>query len=298
MLHAPAFAGFRFGDMMSKNRAIFEMLLCAALWSIAGIFIKLIPWNSVVIAGLRSLIAGLVMFVYMRSRGIRYTADRRSLFSGAALCLTLTFFVAANKLTTAANSIVLQFTAPMFIVVFSALFLKKRFSRADVLAVGLTMVGISLFFFDQLTPGHLAGNCVAIAAGMAFACYYMSLDGASESQRMSAILTAHGLTFLVSVPFIVIYPPELTVASVGCILVLGIVQLGIPYVLLGRASGACPPLACSLLGALEPLLNPVWVFIFDGEAPGTWALVGGVVVVVTITVWCIHGEKREKAGAV
>lgn len=156
MLHAPAFAGFRFGDMMSKNRAIFEMLLCAALWSIAGIFIKLIPWNSVVIAGLRSLIAGLVMFVYMRSRGIRYTADRRSLFSGVALCLTLTFFVAANKLTTAANSIVLQFTAPMFIVVFSALFLKKRFSRADVLAVGLTMVGISLFFFDQLTPGHLA----------------------------------------------------------------------------------------------------------------------------------------------
>lgn len=171
--------------MMTRNRAILEMLLCAALWSIAGIFIKLIPWNSIVIAGLRSLIAGLVMFVYMRARGIGFTADRRSLAGGAALCLTLTCFVAANKLTTAANSIVLQFTAPMFIVVFSALFLKKRFSRADVLAVVLTMAGISLFFFDQLTPGHLAGNCVAIFAGMAFACYYMSLEGASESQRMS-----------------------------------------------------------------------------------------------------------------
>ena len=284
--------------MMTRNRAILEMLLCAALWSIAGIFIKLIPWNSIVIAGLRSLIAGFVIFVYMRARGIGFTADRRSLAGGAALCLTLTCFVAANKLTTAANSIVLQFTAPMFIVVFSALFLKKRFSRADVLAVVLTMAGISLFFFDQLTPGHLAGNCVAIFAGMAFACYYMSLEGASESQRMSAILIAHGLTFLVGLPFTFVYPPELSAAPVACILVLGVVQLGIPYVLLGRASGACPPLACSLLGAVEPLLNPVWVFIFDGEAPGLWALIGGVVVVATITVWCVYGDLRgKKAGA-
>ena len=284
--------------MMTRNRAILEMLLCAALWSIAGIFIKLIPWNSIVIAGLRSLIAGLVMFVYMRARGIGFTADRRSLAGGAALCLTLTCFVAANKLTTAANSIVLQFTAPMFIVVFSALFLKKRFSRADVLAVVLTMAGISLFFFDQLTPGHLVGNCVAIFAGMAFACYYMSLEGASESQRMSAILIAHGLTFLVGLPFTFVYPPELSAAPVACILVLGVVQLGIPYVLLGRVSGACPPLACSLLGAVEPLLNPVWVFIFDGEAPGLWALIGGVVVVATITVWCVYGDLRgKKAGA-
>lgn len=271
------------------------MLLCAALWSIAGIFIKLIPWNSIVIAGIRSLIAGAVMFVYMRYKRIGFKADRRSLLGGLALCCTLTCFVAANKLTTAANSIVLQFTAPMFIVVFSVLFLKKKFSRSDIFAVVLTMLGISLFFFDQLTPGHLLGNCVAIVAGMAFAGYYMSLEGASESERMSAILMAHGLTFCVSIPFIALEPPELGAAPVICIFILGVVQLGIPYVLLGRASGSCPPLACSLLGAVEPLLNPVWVFIFDGEAPGMWALIGGVVVVVTITVWCVYGDLREKA---
>ena len=280
---------------MSRNRAIFEMLLCAALWSIAGIFIKLIPWNSIVIAGIRSLIAGAVMFVYMRYKRIGFKADRRSMLGGLALCCTLTCFVAANKLTTAANSIVLQFTAPMFIVVFSVLFLKKKFSRSDIFAVVLTMLGISLFFFDQLTPGHLLGNCVAIVAGMAFAGYYMSLEGASESERVSAILMAHGLTFCVSIPFIALEPPELGAAPVICIFILGVVQLGIPYVLLGRASGSCPPLACSLLGAVEPLLNPVWVFIFDGEAPGMWALIGGVVVVVTITVWCVYGDLREKA---
>ena len=279
---------------MSRNRAILEMLLCAALWSIAGIFIKLVPWNSIVIAGVRSLIAGAVMLAYMRIRRIGFTADRRSVSGAAALGCTLTCFVAANKLTTAANAIVLQFTAPMFIVVFSALFLGKRFSRADILAVAFTMLGISLFFFDQLTPGHILGNCVAIAAGMAFACYYMSLEGASESERMSAILMAHVLTFLVSLPFLATEPPELAVEPVACIIILGVVQLGIPYVLLGRAAGSCPPLACSLLSAVEPLLNPVWVFIFDGEAPGAWALVGGVLVITTITVWCIYGDLRER----
>lgn len=279
---------------MSRNRAIAEMLLCAALWSIAGIFIKLIPWSPMAIAGVRSLIAGAVMLVYMRHRKIGFTANRRSYIGAAAVCCTLTCFVAANKLTTAANAIVLQFTTPMFIVVFSAIFLKKRFSRADVAAVALTMLGISLFFFDQLTPGHLAGNCVAIAAGMSFACYYMGLEGASESERMSTILMAHALTFCVSIPFMLAEPPVLDAASAACILVLGVVQLGIPYVLLGRASGSCPPLACSLLSAVEPLLNPVWVFIFDGEAPGAWALAGGALVITTITAWCIYGDLRER----
>ena len=155
--------------------------------------------------------------------------------------------------------------------------------------------GLGGCILDQLEAGHLLGNVLGVGAGMAFACYYMSLEGASESERMSAILMAHGLTFCVSIPFIALEPPELGAAPVICIFILGVVQLGIPYVLLGRASGSCPPLACSLLGAVEPLLNPVWVFIFDGEAPGMWALIGGVVVVVTITVWCVYGDLREKA---
>ncbi|MEG1632437.1 MAG: DMT family transporter [Oscillospiraceae bacterium] len=277
-----------------KNAAIIKVLVCAALWSIAGIFIKMIPWNSFVIAGLRSLTAGLVAFSYMRIRGMKLVVNKRSFLAGVALWLTMTLFVCANKLTTAANAIVLQFTAPVFIMLISAVFLGKRFTKADIITVLVTLFGISLFFFDKLEAGSLFGNLVALGAGVAFACYYISLGTSQEDGRLSAIVIANALTFIVSLPFIFITKPELTALPLLYIVILGVVQLGIPYVLLATAAEYCPPLACSLLGALEPLLNPVWVFLFDGEAPGTMALVGGAVVIATISLWCIYNDRAAK----
>lgn len=278
-----------------KTKAMLGVVLCAAMWSIAGIFIKLLPWNAFVIAGIRSLLAGGVAFAYLRISGQRLTVNRRTLSAGVALCLTMTFFVLSNKLTTAANAIVLQFTAPVFIMVISVLFLGKRFTAADVIAVVITLGGISLFFFDKLESGGMLGNFVALGAGAAFACYYISLGSSNGGERLSVIVIANALTFVVSIPFLFLAPPRLTGSSVLCILILGIVQLGIPYVILARAAEYCPPLACSLLGAVEPLLNPVWVFLFDGEAPGVWALLGGGVVIVTISAWCVYNDRKEKA---
>lgn len=284
-------------EQRKKNVAVFEVLLCAALWSVAGIFIKLIPWNAFVIAGLRSLLAGGVAFAYMRARGMRLTVSKRTLLSGGALGCTLLLFCVSNKLTTAANAIVLQFTSPVFIMIISAVFLGKRFSRADIIAVVATLGGISLFFFDQLSGGSIAGNCTALCAGVTFACYYILLGESSEEEKTSGIVIASILTFAVGLPFIFVTKPELSGLPLLYIFILGVFQLGIPYVLLARGSEYCPPLACSLLGALEPLLNPVWVFIFDGEAPGPFALLGGAVVIVTITLWCVYSDRRAKAGA-
>ncbi|HBR07375.1 MAG TPA: EamA family transporter [Clostridiales bacterium] len=284
---------------MKTNRqettAIFQMLICATLWSMAGIFIKLIPWNPFVISGFRSLIAALIMGIYMFSAKMPVMLTKKSIFTGVALFLTFTCFVAANKLTTAANAIVLQFTAPVFIMVFSAVFLGRKFSGADVAAVVLTMAGISLFFFDQLGPGHLLGNMLGLAAGVMMACMYIGVGSGQGPERTTGILIAHLLAFASGIPFIVATGPEFSFQPVMYIIILGVFQLGIPYILLSRAAEHCPPLACSLLGALEPLLNPLWVFLFDGETPGTLALVGGVVVITTITLWCVHGDRKVKA---
>ncbi|MEF2700784.1 MAG: DMT family transporter [Oscillospiraceae bacterium] len=278
-----------------KNTAILEMLVCATLWSIAGIFIKLIPWNAFVIAGLRSLFAGLVVLVYMKIRRLRLILNRRTVVAGVCMALLFFCFVGANKLTTAANAIVLQFTAPLFIMVLSVLFLHQKFRRADVLAVVFTMAGISLFFFDQLTPGHVLGNVVAILSGLFMALMYMNLGSCPETERMSSILIGQTLTFLCGVPLLFTTHLVFSALPVLYVVILGVVQLGIPYVLCARAAEHCPPLACSLLGALEPLLNPIWVFLFDGEAPGVFALAGGAVVIVTVTLWCIFGQRAPEA---
>jgi len=274
--------------------AIMEMLLCAALWSTAGIFIKKIPWNPFVIAGIRSAFSGLVMFAYMRASHIPFVLNRKSALSGAFLGMTFICFVAANKLTTAANAIVLQFTNPMFILIISSVFLKKKFSKADFLAVAFTMAGISLFFFDQLSAGHLLGNLVGIVSGMTFAAFFVTNGGSGDEERMSAILFAHMMTAALSLPFIAVTKPEVSLVPAVYIILLGVFQLGIPYVLLGLASGHCPPLVCSLLGAVEPLLNPVWVYLFDGEAPGAFALMGGALVIATITIWCVYNDRKAK----
>ncbi len=278
--------------MKKENLAIIEMLICATLWSIAGIFMKLLPWNGFAVASLRSLIAGLTIAAYILIRGKRIIINRRTLVTGVFTACVYTCFAVANKLTTAANAIVLQFTSPVFIVIFSALILKKRIRRSDALVVSFTLLGIALFFFDQLRPGYILGNFVAIAAGMFMAGMFMAeLEG---EQRFSGILIGQTLTFLVGLPFVIATRPEFTAVTTLSILILGVFQLGISYILYVESSKYCPPLACCLLGAAEPLLNPVWVLIFDGERPGVFALIGGVIVVVSITLWCVFGQEKPE----
>ena len=280
--------------MKKENRAMLEMLMCAALWSIAGIFIKLIPWNSFVISALRSFFAGLTVLVYIRIKGYKIVINRQTLIPGLLLGLVYIAFVAANKLTTAANAIVLQFTDPIFIVIFSALFFGQRFKKRDFIVVICTFIGIGMFFLDQLSEGYLIGNFVAIFAGACLGGMFIAMGKAETQERFSAMLVGQAVAFIFGLPFIITTKPEFSALPVLYIIILGVLQLGIPYILYGRAAEHCPPLACSLLGALEPLLNPVWVLIFDGEKPGLFALIGGVIVIVSVTVWCIAGNKDSE----
>lgn len=280
--------------MKKENIAIIEMLICAALWSVAGIFIKLIPWNGFAVAGMRSLIAGLTIAAYMLITRRRYILSRRTVIGGIMTAGVYTCFTVANKLTTAANAIVLQFTCPVFIVLLSAIFLKQKIRKNDLAVVIATLAGIALFFFDQLKPGYILGNFVAIAAGMFMAVMFILVGNMEGDERFSTITNGQFLTFFVGLPFIIATKPEFTAAATASILVLGVFQLGISYILYVKSTQYCPPLACCLLGALEPLLNPVWVLIFDGERPGVWALIGGIIVVVSITLWCTFDRDKKE----
>lgn len=275
-----------------KNRAIVYMLLCAILWSAAGILIKLIPWNPLAIAGTRSLVSAVVFLFFMRQQKVGLVINRYSVLSGLFLAGTFIFFIAANKLTTAANAIVLQYTAPAFILILSALFFRQKFRPGDILTVIATTLGISLFFFDKLSTGYLLGNIVAIIAGLFFASMFVTTGNADDTSRMSGILLGHVFTAVLGIPFVAIYPTPFTSTTVLLILVLGIFQLGIPYILYGMAVRHLSPLACSLISTVEPLLNPVWVFLFYGESPGFFAFIGSMVVIASVVVWTIWSNQR------
>ncbi|MBQ9922500.1 MAG: DMT family transporter [Clostridia bacterium] len=284
------------GNIKRQRIAALQMLLCAALWSIAGIFIKLIDGNSMVIAGFRSLVAASVFIVYIKAKKLKIILNKSVIISAISLCTTFFAFVGANKLTTAANAIVLQFTAPVFIIIISFFLFKEKFSISDIITVIVTLGGISLFFLDKLDGGQFLGNIIALFSGFTMAVMFIAVKKNTESERMSGMLFGHLMTAIIGIPFFFFTENTVNAISVSCILILGIVQLGIPYLLLALASEHCPPLTLSLLSALEPLLNPVWVAIFYHEIPGIFALIGAIIVIVTITLWSVLPKASKTDG--
>ncbi len=293
--------------MSKKHVAYIEMVIASVLWSIAGIFIKLIDANPFTIAGLRSLVAIVPVVVIMLFKRERPAVNRNIILGGLFLMLTFFSFVVANKLTTAANAIVLQFVSPIFIVLINTFILKERMKLIDILAVVLTFIGIAFFFLDELSGGNLLGNIIAVLSGLFLGSMFVMVGKAGPEQKMSPILFGHIFAMITGLLVGAILPnfsgkipagltASFNIDALGWVslFILGIFQLGIPYVLVGMASKNCPPLACSLISVIEPMLNPVWVAMFDGEKPGMFALVGAIIIIISVSGWCILSEKQSK----
>ncbi|SDN11151.1 DMT family transporter [Acetanaerobacterium elongatum] len=282
---------------LSDKQAVIYILICSMLWSIGGIFIKLIPWNSVVIAGIRSLIALPVVLIYIRMAGLKLKLTKRNIFTGSFLFLTSLLFVTATKLTTAANAIVLQYSSPIFIILINAIFYKQRPRRKDLFVVAIATAGILLCFVDKFgkSGSNLLGDALAVCSGLSVALFYIfGSKYGSLDDSMSTIVAGQSITLLFSIPFMFFYPPALSLPSVSFVVLLGVVQIGIPYIFYGRAIKVATPLVCSLVSMVEPLLNPLWVFIGVGELPSVFSILGGLIVIAIVTAWSISNIKEAE----
>ncbi len=276
---------------MSKRRALFSMVLASVFWSIAGLFIKQITWHPLAIAGFRSLISGLFLFVFIDKKQMRL--NKTILLGGLMYTLVAGLFVAANKLTTTTNAILLQFTAPIWVVVICVLFLRKRFCLKDITAVLAVAAGMVLFFLGDLEVGNILGNVLAICAGVALAVMLLIMRKADDVDPLLVPVVGNFMLFAFTLPFIALFPPSPTHANVVNILVLGILQLGMGYLLFSVAVPYVSTLEASLIMVIEPLMSPVWVFLFLGEAPTLYSIIGGVIVVLTVFTYQIGGLKSE-----
>lgn len=274
-----------------KGGAI-AMLACASvLWSIGGLLIKLVDANPMTIAGVRGLIAAAVLCLSVGKPRFTWSLPQ----IGAALCYTamVFLFVASTKLTTAANAILLQFTAPIYVALLGAWFLKEKAKPSDWLTIALVLGGMGLFFVDDIDTRSVVGNLMAVACGLFYAFFTMFMRMQKEGSPVESVLLGNLFAAVIGLPFLSVSMPDAS-GWLG-LLLLGVFQLGISYVLYSRAIKHVTALEAIFISVIEPILNPVWVFLRLGEVPGPMAIVGGVIVLAAITMRCIAAARSAEA---
>lgn len=269
------------------------LLGAAVLWSTAGAAVKLSTLSAFQIASGRSLIAALVLLLAFPAG--RRRPSPRALGVAVAYAATVVLFIIANKLTTSANAIFLQDTAPLYVLLLSPLLLRERPTRGELTAVPVFLLGLSLFFLDQLSPGQLTGNLIALASGVAFALTILGMRAVSAEG--SVVLVWGNLFAGLSVLVPALGGPTPTALDVGLLVFLGVFQLGLAYTLFHWGIRETPAVEASLLILLEPVLNPVWTFVFAGERPGPWAVVGGGIILLATAWRTVLGARTARAAA-
>jgi drug/metabolite transporter (DMT)-like permease len=231
----------------------------------------------------RSAIASFVILIYLRRLDFQWT--RLQITGVVTYASTQLLFIMATKLTTAANAIFLQYAAPVYIVLFGYWLIKERPKRADWLAMPVIFAGLLLFFGDELNFDGFYGNVLAIFSGVTMALLIMCMRSEKDGAPIKIVLLGNILGAFVGLPSLM--QETWTISDGAIILYLGVFQTGFAFILYSFAIKHVQALESTLIVTLEPILNPIWVFLFLGEVPGTLALVGGTLVLGAVTVRAI-----------
>lgn len=280
-----------------RRKAILFLILASVFWSTAGLAIKWIPWPAQVIGSFRGGVSFLALLLFFRIfYGKWPPLPGREVLPAAVCYMVLTqSFVIANKLTTSANAILLQYSAPAWVLLFSAVFLKEKIKLRDILIVAVIFGGMSLFFLDSLEVGGMAGNFVAIFSGVVMAVMLMLMKRIRHAKPIETVLWGNLIAFFVGLPFyqgVVLTPRSMLAASY-----LGVFQLGVAYIFYTFAITEVSTMEAILIPMIEPLLNPLWVFLGTGERPSHFALIGGAIVVSAVVYRSITETSEEAAAA-
>ena len=272
-------------------------VLCVFLASVAfstgGLFIKIIPWSPLAINGARNLIGALVIGIYMLIRRHRIVISRQVMIGAASMIGVTTLFAVANKMTTAANTIVLQFTAPVFVILFMTLFFHTRPKKDDIVTCIAVLTGVCLFFVDGIRVGNWSGNLLALLSGVCYAGVFMMNTGKNADALSSCFLGQ--LTAGVLLTPLCASETDFLPSTVIAVLALGVIQVGGAYILFSEGIRETPAVSASLITGLEPIMNPAWVALFYGETISGLALVGAVIVIVSILIYNIHMNRNQQA---
>lgn len=256
------------------------VFLSALLLSTGGLFIKMSPWNGFSINGARCFIALFVVGAYLLLTKHRLKLNRWVLLGSFFVGGTCLLYSLANTLTTAANAIVLQFTAPIFVIVLSMIFWKKKPKKMELISCAVVIVGVVFFFVDGIGAGNMLGNLLALCAGLTYAGVFL-LNDLPDADPISSVFFGNVICALVGIPS-VMGETDFGAQALLSVVLLGVFQVGLAYVIMCIGLKNTPPLTASLITGIEPILNPILVAIFFREAIGPLAMVGAVIVIGTV----------------
>ena len=281
----------KISDIWTSNstKYLFIMVITSLLWSSGGILIKLVNIGPIAVSGLRSLIAAAIIFLYLKKP--KFTWSLYQILGAVSYASMAITFVVATRLTTSANAVLLQYTAPIYVAILGSFILREKAVLKDWITIIVTLLGITLFFLDSFILGGLLGNILALVSGFCFALFIVCSRQQKEGSPMETILLGNIFTAVVCLPFAINAVYDMT--SIIGVVSLGIVQFGVPYVLYGIAIKHVRALDAVMIAVIEPILNPVWVLIFLGEKPGSWAILGGIIVLGAVTFNCIQSTAKK-----
>ena len=271
------------------------VLLSAVFFSLGGLFFKLVSWDGLAINSARSLLAGLFILAVMLKQKHALKVNAAVVGAAAAIAVTNTLYAAANKLTTAGNVIVLEFTMPVFVILIMFLVYRKKPSGLEILTCMLVLGGIICFFVDSLSAGNMLGNALALLAGFLYAIFFI-LNSREDSEPYTAILIAYVISFVIGLPSLlktdVVHTPVSMLAAVAA---LGFIQQGLGHLCFSAGITKTNAVAASLISGLEPVLNPILTAVFYHEMVTPLSLIGALIVlgsIITYNVVTSAGGKK------
>jgi drug/metabolite transporter (DMT)-like permease len=266
-----------------KVSAIILLVVTATMWSLGGLLIKSINAHPLAIAGTRSAISCIIMILYVKKPKFNWSFTQ--IAAGVAYASMVITFVFSTKLTTAANAILLEYTAPIFVALLSAWMLKEKPKAIDWVTIMLVFGGMVLFFLDSLDAKGFAGNIFGLLSGISYALFTVFMRMQKNGSPIESVILGNAISAIVGIPFIFMSVPDFK--GWLFLVILGVVQLGIPYIMYSEAIKNASALEASIITMIEPILNPIWVVLIIGEIPGVLSIIGGIIVIATVAIRCV-----------
>ena len=272
------------------------VLATAVLWSTSGIAIKVNIWHPMVIACFRSLLAAIFLIVVRLITRTRMNRQNEKFpFWAGSLTFSacMISFIAANKLTTSANVIMLQYSAPIWAALLGWALVHEKPHWEHWGALVLVSSGLFLFFRDGLSSGSHAGDALSILSGVFLGGSSVFFRMMKKGNPQDAMFMGQLIVTVICIPFIFLFPPSFNATVIASISFLGIFQAGLASVTFSYGIKRISAVQAMLIATAEPVLNPIWVFILIGEKPSLTALLGGIIIIVAVVSSSLIGKYRD-----